>query len=62
MAASVEDDSDDEHMYMEDFDMNSIDPGVFESLSDELKIELLTYYKSKLKSKKTQSCEEFPQV
>jgi hypothetical protein len=55
--------SDEEDLrYEENFDLEKIDPEVFESLPDEIKFELLTQYKQKLKSKKSQTYEEFPQV
>ena len=49
-------------MFEENFDINKVDPEVFESLPDDLKIELLTQYKEKLKNKKSQTFNDFPQV
>jgi hypothetical protein len=56
------DDEEDDLRFEENFDLNKVDPEVFESLPDELKYELLTQYKKKLRAKKSQSFEEFPQV
>ena len=53
---------DEEQIYAETFDLNSVDPEVFECLPDEIKYELLSQHKENLKNKKSTSFEQFPQV